>query len=171
MDRDDAYLLAEVRARVAALGFDLVDLRRRGAGQRQSLQIRIDRPDSVPGHGVTADDCAVASRALQRWLDDSGVLGGRYVLEVSSPGIERPLRWIEHWRRFIGCAVRVRLPGIGRIEATIVRVEQDDRIVLRPRGATEDITVLVDEARDATLVVDWSEVDRSFSGTKSEESA
>jgi ribosome maturation factor RimP len=171
MERNDADLLAEVRTRVAALGFELVDLRQRGAGQRQSLQIRIDRPDSGPGHGVTADDCAVVSRALERWLDDSGVLGGRYVLEVSSPGIERPLRWIEHWRRFTGRDVRVRLPGSGRIEATIVRVEQEDRIVLRLRGAAEEITVPVDEARDATLLVDWSKVDRSFTGTTSEESA
>jgi len=162
MDQDSRELLPEVRDRVSRLGFELVDLRLRGAGQRRSLQIRIDRPDSGPGRGVTADDCASVSRELERWLDGTGLLGGRYVLEVSSPGIERPVRWPEHWKRFQGKDVRVRLPERGRLRATIVRVEAGDKLVLRPVGGEEEIVVSVDEARDATLVVDWSEFDRSL---------
>jgi len=162
MDRDYNDLLPEVRDRVSRLGFELVDLRLRGAGQRRSLQVRIDRPDSEPGRGVTADDCASVSRDLERWLDQTGLLGGRYVLEVSSPGIERPVRWPEHWKRFQGREVRVRLPDRGRVRATIVRVDAGDMVVLRPVGSEEEVVVSVDEARDATLVVDWSEVDRSL---------
>lgn len=154
-------LLPEVKERLASLGFELVDLRLRGAGQRQSLQIRIDRHDAAPGQGVTTADCALASRELERWLDDSGVLGTRYVLEVSSPGIERPIRWPEHWRKFAGSDVRVRLPDRGRVRATIVRVEEEDRVVLRVAG-DEEIAVPIGDARDATLVVDWSQVDRSL---------
>jgi ribosome maturation factor RimP len=79
---------------------------------------------------------------------------------VSSPGVERPVRWREHWARFVGHDVRVRLPGAGRVRATIVRVAPDaDEVVLRPEGAGEDITVPLDDARDATLVVDWSAMD------------
>ncbi len=162
MDQQSKDVLPEVRSRVARLGFELVDLRLRGAGQRRSLQIRIDRPDSEPGRGVTADDCASVSRDLERWLDETGVLGGRYVLEVSSPGIERPVRWLEHWKRFEGRDVRVRLPERGRVTATIVRAESEDLLVLRPVGGGEEIVVSVDEARDATLVVNWSEIDRSL---------
>jgi ribosome maturation factor RimP len=163
-------LIAEIRARVVALGFELVDVRQRGAGRRRSLQVRIDRPDSEPGHGVTADDCAAASRAIEGWLDETGILGNNYVLEVSSPGLERPIRWPEHWRRFIGHDVRVRLPGTGRVRATIVKLIDEDTVVLR-RSDGGEVTVSLQEADDATLVVDWAEIDRSLSRRASKEKA
>ncbi len=164
-------MTAEIRSRVLGLGFELVDLRKRGSGRRVSLQVRIDRPDSAPGRGVTAGDCAVVSRALQRWLDSASTLGPRYILEVSSPGIERPIRWREHWERFAGREVRVRLPGRGRIRATIVRLADAQSVVLRPADAGGEITVPLDQAEDATLVVNWSEVDRLLSKSTGKESS
>jgi len=170
MESSAASLIAEIRARIGALGFELVDLRQRGAGSRVSLQIRIDLPDSEPGHGVTADDCAAASREIEAWLDDTGILGKRYVLEVSSPGLERPIRWPEHWQRFVGRDVRVRLPGTGRVRATIVKLIDDDTVVLR-RADGGEVAVPLEQAEDATLVVDWAQVDRSLSRTASKEKA
>ena len=102
-------LLAPIRDHLAGLGFELVDLRRTGTLQRPILQVRVDRPDSRPGQGVTAEDCAGISRSLERFLESRAMVGPRYVLEVSSPGLERPLRWPEHWRRFLGERVRVRV--------------------------------------------------------------
>ena len=66
-----------------AIGFDLVELRRSGTRSRPVVEVRIDRRD---GGGVTVDDCARASRALEARLDGSDVVGERYVLQVSSPG-------------------------------------------------------------------------------------
>jgi ribosome maturation factor RimP len=85
---------------------------------------------------VTVDDCAAASRALEAWLDEGagGPLGSRYVLEVSSPGIERPVRWHRHWLRFVGREVNVRLPGMGRVRARIVAVPTAETVVLEPEG-------------------------------------
>jgi ribosome maturation factor RimP len=157
MSDDLESLITEVRARVGALGYELADLRRGGSRTRVLLQVRIDRPDA-PG-GIKVEDCATVSRALEEWLDVAGVLGANYVLEVSSPGIERPVRWREHWERFAGRDVHVRLRGRGRVRATIVRVEQGegtDAVVLRPRGDIADLTVPLLEARDATLAVDWT---------------
>jgi ribosome maturation factor RimP len=57
---------------------------------------------------VSIDDCARASKALQRWLDDSRLLGEDYVIEVSSPGIERRVARPQDFRRFAGRRVRVR---------------------------------------------------------------
>lgn len=152
---DSEPFTEECRRRVAELGYELVDLRRRGSRQRPLIQARIDRPDATPGHGVTVDECATVSRALEAWLD-GGVLGERYVLEVSSPGIERPVRWPEHWARFAGREVNVRLPERGRVRATIVGVVDDGtRVVLRPAGTDREVSVPWGEARDATLVVDW----------------
>jgi len=149
-------LTAEIRARVAALGFELVDLRVGGAGARARLQVRVDRPDAVAGHGITIDECATVSRALEAWLDASESLGRRYVLEVSSPGIERPVRWPEHWERFTGRDVHVRIPGHGRVRATIDGLgPARDVVTLRLRGTDEVVTLLLADARDARLAVDW----------------
>ena len=147
-------LLAPIRDHVAGLGFELVDLRRTGTLQRPILQLRVDRPDSRPGQGVTADDCAAISRSLERFLESRAMVGPRYVLEVSSPGLERPLRCPEHWRRFVGRQARIRaesLPGRSRFE--ILAVPDDERVVLRREDGSE-ITLPFEEIRDATLVAD-----------------
>ena len=148
-------LLAPIRDHIAGLGFELVDLRRTGTLQRPILQVRVDRPDSRPGQGVTADDCAVISRSLERFLEQRAMVGPRYVLEVSSPGLERPLRWPEHWRRFVGRHARVRAAALqGRNRVEIVAVPDDEHVVLRLEDGSE-VTVALDTIREAALVVDW----------------
>jgi ribosome maturation factor RimP len=149
-------LTDQIRARVSALGFELADFRLGGSQGRPLLQVRIDRPEVTPGSGVTVDDCARVSRALEQWLDQAGITGPRYILEVSSPGIERPVRWREHWIKFVGRDVNVRLPGRGRVRATIIGVpEGADDVVLRLITTAEEIAVPLVQARDARLAVDW----------------
>jgi ribosome maturation factor RimP len=147
-------LLAPIRDHIAGLGFELVDLQRTGTLQRPILQVRVDRPDSRPGQGVTADDCAAISRSLEHFLETRAMVGPRYVLEVSSPGFERPLRWPEHWRRFVGREARVRaeiLPGRSRVQ--IVAVPDDEHVVVRCGDGT-DVTLAFEAIREATLVAD-----------------
>jgi ribosome maturation factor RimP len=153
---DLTELTDQVRARVTALGFELADIRKGGSQGRPLLQVRIERPDVGEGSGVTVGDCATVSRALEAWLDEAGTLGSRYILEVSSPGIDRPVKWREHWARFVGRDVNVRLPGRGRVRATIVRVPEDtDTVVLRLGSNQEEIAVPLAQARDARLAIDW----------------
>jgi ribosome maturation factor RimP len=160
MDAALEQMIEEVRSRVAALGFELADLQQRGAGSRIRLQVRIDRPDSRPGRGVTIEDCTAVSRALEAWLDAAQVLGPRYVLEVSSPGIERPLRWRQHWERFRGHDVHVRVRGAGRRRATIVDVADDRDVVVLAfeEAGTEEVPL--EAILDAILAVDWGAVER-----------
>jgi ribosome maturation factor RimP len=148
-------LLDPIREHIAALGFELADLRRAGTVERPILQLRVDRPGSRPGHGVTAEDCAVISRSLERFLESRGLVGPRYVLEVSSPGIERPLRWPEHWRRFVGQRARVRAQGLaGRLQVEIVAVPDDAHVVVRlPDGAER--TLALADVKEAHLVARW----------------
>ena len=151
-------LLAPIRDHIAGLGFELVDLRHVGTLERPILQVRVDRPDSRPGQGITADDCAGISRSLERFLESSAMVGPRYVLEVSSPGIERPLRWPEHWRRFVGRRARVRSPALGgRRVVEIVAVPDDEHVTLRPEQG-EETTLRLDDISEATLLVDWAAV-------------
>jgi ribosome maturation factor RimP len=82
------------------------------------------------------------------------MVGSRYVLEVSSPGWERPLRWPEHWRRFVGREARVRATSLsGRQRYRIVSVPDAEHIVLRRDDGTE-VTLSLDEIHEATLVAD-----------------
>ena len=93
-------LLAPV---VATTGTDLVDVRWVGG----SLQLAVDRDD-----GITTDALAEISRLVSPLLDQHDPVPGRYTLEVSSPGVERPLRRAEHFARAVGEVVIVKtVPG------------------------------------------------------------
>lgn len=88
---------------VEALGYELVDLDIR-VGRHGLLRIYVDKED-----GVNLADCELVSRQLSAVLDVEDPLPGHYVLEVSSPGLDRPLRTLEHFRRFRDCRAKVRL--------------------------------------------------------------
>lgn len=145
-----------LRAAVAGLGFELVDVRVGGPAARPVIQLRIDVPGGGrPGSGITTDDCQRVSRALEASLEEAGAVRPRYLLEVSSPGIERPVRFVEHWRRYAGREVRLRAAGVaGRPVARIVAVPDDGHVELAI--GTEHRTLALDAIREATLVVDWS---------------
>jgi ribosome maturation factor RimP len=145
-----------VRQELDALGFDLVELRRGGTSRRPVLDVRIDRRD---GAKVTIDDCAHASRAIEPRLDGSGLVGDAYVLEVSSPGVERLLRNASDWRRFAGRRAKVLSPSLGgRVEVEIVGVEGDagsEHAVVRDGAGAEHRIPLVD-VKEARLVFVWN---------------
>ena len=142
------------RSQLEALGLELADLRIGGTSQRPLVQVRIEWPPSDPPRPVTVDDCTRASRALETWLDQGGPVGPRYLLEVSSPGLERPLRWHRHWVRFVGRTITVRLEGLGRVRARILAVPDEATVVLQPEGGTER-TLRLAAVRDARLAADW----------------
>src|SRR3989442_14500775 len=130
-------LVEQFRVRLAALGLELADLRIGGTPNRPLAQVRIEWPPADPGtpeRRVTVEDCARASRALEAWLDAGGPLGGRYVLEVSSPGLERPLRWHRHWVRFVGRDVQATVAGLGRGPAPVVDVPDEPTVGPQPPG-------------------------------------
>lgn len=142
--------------RLAALGFELVELRRGGSARRPHLSVRIDWAEVVPDRKVSVDDCALVSRALQAWLDEAGVGGGLYILEVSSPGMDRPLRRLDEWRRFMGRAVDVLVPQHGgrfRVTATNVMEEPEPAVELQfPKGDRRIVRLA--EIKEARLGID-----------------
>src|SRR4051812_19697129 len=162
MDRDSAAespVLARVRALVlpiaSDLGLDLYDLEQRGGTVRVSL----DTPPGAPS-GVTLDDLALASRLVSRALDADDPIPGHYTLEVTSPGVERPLRTPAHFRREIGKVVAIRLADVGHDERRVTGtlVAADDRTatiaMAGPEGAI-DRTVAYDQIDRAKTVFEW----------------
>lgn len=100
---------------LAGAGFDLEDVAVRAAGSRSLVQVVVDRDG-----GLTLDDVADASRVVSDALDANDPVNGAYVLEVTSPGVDRPLTLPRHWRRNVGRLVSARLADgtevNGRIE-------------------------------------------------------
>jgi ribosome maturation factor RimP len=88
-----------VASEIRPLGLEIFELKMGGSKGRPVLDVRVERED---GQTVTVDDCAAASRAIESRLDALDFGGKRYVLEVSSPGLERPLRNAADWRKFVG---------------------------------------------------------------------
>jgi ribosome maturation factor RimP len=83
---------------VAAMGMDLEDVRITSAGRRRRLRVVVDSDG-----GVSLDDIALVSRELSATLDRAAAMGeAPYTLEVSSPGVDRPLTEPKHWRRAVG---------------------------------------------------------------------
>src|SRR2546425_839300 len=153
-------LVESFRARLADVGLELADLRIGGTQARPLVQVRIEWPSASPAgpdaqlRRVTVADCATASRVLEAWLDADGPLGRRYMLEGSSPGVERPLRWHRHWVRFVGREVQATVTGLGRVRARYVSVPDEGAVGIEPQGGAPRPVPLAG-IRDARLAVDW----------------
>lgn len=89
---------------IAVLGYELVGTEYLPQGKHSLLRIYIDTPD-----GITVEDCERVSHQVSGLLDVEDSIQGQYTLEVSSPGLDRPLFKIEHFDRFIGQQIKVRL--------------------------------------------------------------
>jgi len=148
-----------VIAELEPLGYELVELRVGGSRNRPVLDVRIDRRDLQT---VQVGDCERASRAIEAKLDGTPeMIDGRYVLEVSSPGLERALRTVADWRRFVGRRATVksaRFAAVGGwMDVGIVDVRQgaaDDEFVVRdPKG--NEIVLAPSDVIEARLTFHW----------------
>jgi ribosome maturation factor RimP len=117
---DEARIADVIRPVIAAAGMDLESVRVTAAGRRRLLRVVVDSD-----RGVSLDDAAAISRELSTALDTVAVMGDfPYTLEVSSPGVDRPLTDQRHWRRAVGRLVQVTVsdsdgarPVSGRVAA------------------------------------------------------
>jgi ribosome maturation factor RimP len=151
----------ELEAQMASLGFELVALEWAGSRARPIMRIRMDRLDSGAESTVTVDDCAQVSRGLEAWLEEDGDVPERYVLEVSSPGVERPLVKPRDWERFAGRPVVVKghkvLAGRStRLEADLLGLEAGPEPIARLRlGDGIEVGVPLKDIKGAHLLFNW----------------
>ena len=130
--RDRERFGAIVGPVVSDAGFDLDDLVVSQAGRRRVVKVVVDGD-----HGVSLDDIASVSRAISAVLDDrdDDVGNAPYTLEVTSPGVERPLTTARHWRRAAGRLVRCTAAGTP-IEGRVMSVD-GERVTLDVAGAEQ----------------------------------
>ena len=138
---DPAELERLLEPIVRAAGMDLESVRVGSAGRRRLLRVVVDADG-----GVSLDDIALVSREVSARLDATGAMGeAPYTLEVSSPGVDRPLTAPRHWRRAVGRLVRVPLagrdddgPAAGPIEGRVIAAG-DRGIILEADGDQREL--------------------------------
>lgn len=155
----ESPVLARVRELVAPiasdLGLDIYDIEQRGG----TLRVTLDTPAGSDS-GVTLDNLALASRLVSRELDHHDPVPGRYTLEVTSPGVERPLRTPAHFQREVGKVVSIRLADVGhddrRVSGLLIAADDTTATVTvdGPDGPTER-TVRFDQIDRAKTVFEW----------------
>jgi len=154
MPESIASKIEEIAQRVAeSEGLELVEVEVKGGGVHRFVRISIDKPD-----GVTHGDCELVSQQVGTILDVEDVVpGGRYTLEVSSPGVERKLLKLTDYERFQGKKTKVTLrdPIEGRRnwEGTLAGIE-DGRIRLDlERG--DPVRFTFEQVQKASLKFEW----------------
>lgn len=151
-------LIELLEPEVVAQGCELVELECHPHHGGGLLRLYIDREgrEGEARLGVTVEDCERVSRAVSQRLDAADPIRGGYTLEVSSPGLDRPLRTAAHFARFRGERVRVEttLPRDGRRRWTGTLQEAGpERLVLEVDG--EAVELKLSEIRTARLVPDF----------------
>ncbi len=145
-------LQTHIEPTVTGLGYELLGLERSRGGGGQFLRLYIDHAD-----GITVEDCERVSRQVSDLLDAEDLVRGEYTLEVSSPGLDRPLFTLEQHQRFVGeqVSLRLRAPVAGRrrVQGRLLAVDADSLSVALAEDEVLNIPFRdVDRSR---LVPDW----------------
>lgn len=143
---------SQLEPTVTGLGYELLGVERSRGGASQLLRLYIDHAD-----GITVDDCERVSRQVSDLLDAEQLVRGEYTLEVSSPGLDRPLFTLEQHRRFIGEEVALRLRALigGRRRVSgRLRAVGDETLTVEVEG--ESLEIPYREVERSRLVPDWT---------------
>lgn len=135
-----------IRPIVEGLGFEFVGAEYHPARREGLLRIYIDSPN-----GIDVDDCARVSHQVSGALDVEDPIAGEYVLEVSSPGLDRPIFEWSDFARFTGEQARIRLHGL---------VDGRRKLQGRIVGAQGDAVVIDEQGHPVTVA--FSDIDRAF---------
>ena len=169
-------LISIVEPVCQAAGYELVELRFVLEQGGWTLRVAVDRPldehtdrDQVPSDRVDLHDCENLSRELSAVLDVEDPIPQAFHLEVSSPGIDRPLRTAEHFRHFTGSEAKIQLAtplqlatGERRNFRGVLHGVEGDTVVIECDGA--DLRLPIDDIDHARLVPDWDAVMKGKSG-------
>jgi len=151
IDQRMAAIIAPV---IEGLGFELVRVRLMG-GLKKTLQIMADRPEG----GIDVDDCAKISTAVSAALDVEDPITEAYTLEVSSPGIDRPLTRLKDFDLWQGYEARIeteaQIDGRKRFKGILAGTEGDEVLITLPEGPEGELTIGLkfDWLADAKLIL------------------
>jgi ribosome maturation factor RimP len=150
---EDNALLELIDPVAEAAGFEIVRLRLMGGDRARRLQIMAERPDGE----MPISDCARLARAVSQVLDAADPIRGEYALEVSSPGIDRPLTRLKDFAAFAGCHARLELDrpldGRKRFSGEIAGLA-GDQVAIKLDDGGETVLLPFAQLGEARLVID-----------------
>ena len=156
-----AQIIDLLESELAADGIDLLDIRVFQGGGRLQLRIFVDLLEG----GISLDQVASASRTVGMLLEEADPFPGQYVIEVSSPGIRRPLRKLEHYQAVVGQKVDLKVPGPGsrRVRGILLTAEGDQLVVQVEKqdasesevGESEEVKVALGRVQEGNLDPDF----------------
>ncbi|MBX2885120.1 MAG: ribosome maturation factor RimP [Granulosicoccus sp.] len=148
MQRASSQVVSVVEPVVTGLGYELLGAEFGFAENGQTLRVYIDKPQ-----GINMDDCATVSRQLNAVLDVEDTIKSAYQLEVSSPGVDRPLFTHAHFAAQIGEQVKIKMrqgpEGRRHYKGTLTAVDGDSAVVLVD-GVNYSLSI--DEVEQANLI-------------------
>jgi ribosome maturation factor RimP len=135
---------------VTALGYELWGVQLLSQGRHSTLRIFIDKPE-----GINIDDCTAVSHQVSGILDVEDPIKSQYTLEVSSPGIDRPLFKLDQYQRYVGedIALRLRTPVAGRRKFSgLLKAVEADNIIVRIEEENEEYVLPFESIDKANIV-------------------
>ena len=161
---DKQHIEEGIEKGLMEIGFEPVMIQWAGSPNRPIIRLRMDTvQEETSESGVTVEDCARASRYLEGWLDQEDILPEKYVLEVSSPGVNRPLIKLSDWERFVGQSVMIQTHrGTGgeksQFEGKLVgadsTAEHSPSVQLLLNDG-EKLKLQLSDVKKANLLYDW----------------
>jgi ribosome maturation factor RimP len=145
-----ARVIELLEPELAAGGYDLLDVRVFRGGGRHQFRIYLD----LPGGGITLDQVTAASRTAGMLLEEADLIPGQYVIEVSSPGIRRPLRTADHFAAAVGEKVDLKLAArdMRRLRGVLRKADGGNLTVeTEVEGETTAVTVALGQVLEASL--------------------
>lgn len=156
----DARILEIAEPLAETLGLEIVRVRVMG-GKKTTVQIMAERQDGT----MVVEDCARLSRAMSEVFDEADPVSGEYDLEVSSPGIDRPLTALSHFERWEGFEAKIELDrlveGRKRFRGMLAGIE-DESVLMDLSGEEDTAVIPFDWIADAKLVMTDALVEASL---------
>jgi len=132
MRKDQTHLWELFEPVVAGMGFDLIEIEHFPNPKHGVLRLYIDTP-SGSEKGVVIEDCSAVSRQISALIDVEDPVNGKFNLEVSSPGLDRPLRRLQDFERFMGSVVKIKtampLEGQRNFKGRMLEVSEDRLVI------------------------------------------
>ncbi len=142
MRREQTHLWELFEPVVAGMGFDLIEIEHFPNPKHGVLRLYIDKPEGSDSAAVVIEDCSAVSRQISALIDVEDPIRGQFNLEVSSPGLDRPLRRLKDFQRFTGSLVKLK---------TVMPLQGQRNFSGRLREASEDVVVLETDTEEISL--------------------
>ena len=145
----EAKVYQVINEAVSTLGYEVVRVKNFQQGRKKVLQLMIDRKD---GANISVDDCEVVSRQASVILDVEDIISGEYNLEVSSPGLNRPLTRVKDFANAVGKYVRFIVSGGERRKFIgLIKSVEGETITVLPKDADSEVEIAFDNVDEAFL--------------------